>query len=72
MLKRFLEDFAVGQVYKTGRVRVEKDEIFAFARQFGPQTLSCRRGRRAGIAVSRPGGKRVAYGSNDHAASGRR
>jgi acyl dehydratase len=37
MLKRFLEDFAVGQVYKTGRVRVEKDEIFAFARQFGPQ-----------------------------------
>jgi acyl dehydratase len=37
MLKRFLEDFAVGQVYKTGRVRVEKDEIFAFARQFDPQ-----------------------------------
>jgi acyl dehydratase len=37
MLKRFLEDFAVGQVYKTGRVRVEKDEIFVFARQFDPQ-----------------------------------
>jgi acyl dehydratase len=37
MPSRFLEDFAVGQVFQTGRMRVEKEEIFAFARQFDPQ-----------------------------------
>jgi len=37
MTKRYLEDFVVGQVFKTGRKRVEKDEIFAFAREFDPQ-----------------------------------
>lgn len=35
---RFLEDFAVGQVFKpNGRVRVEKDDIIAFARKYDPQ-----------------------------------
>ena len=37
MINRYLEDFAVGQVFKTGRKRVDKDEIFAFAREFDPQ-----------------------------------
>jgi acyl dehydratase len=37
MTKRYLEDFAVGQVFETGRKRVEKDEIFAFAKEFDPQ-----------------------------------
>ncbi len=37
MTKRYLEDFAVGQVFKTGRKRVDKEEIFAFAREFDPQ-----------------------------------
>jgi acyl dehydratase len=38
MGERFFEDFAVGQVFKpSGRVRVEKDEIVAFARKFDPQ-----------------------------------
>jgi acyl dehydratase len=57
MLKRFLEDFAVGQVYKTGRVRVGKDEIFAFARQFDPQPFhvdedAARRSPFQGLAAS--------------------
>ena len=35
---RYFEDFVVGQVHKSsGRVRVEKDEIIAFAKQFDPQ-----------------------------------
>jgi acyl dehydratase len=33
----YLEDFAAGQVFNTGRHRVDKDEIFAFARQYDPQ-----------------------------------
>ena len=38
MSDRFFEDFAVGQVHKpSGQVRVEKDEIIAFASKFDPQ-----------------------------------
>jgi acyl dehydratase len=37
MTVRFLEDFAVGQVFKSGRKRVEKAEIFAFAKEYDPQ-----------------------------------
>src|SRR5215471_13655994 len=37
MTKRYLEDFAVGQVFKSGRKRVARDEIFAFAREYDPQ-----------------------------------
>ncbi len=38
MPERYFEDFAVGQVFKpTGRVRVSKDDIIAFAQRFDPQ-----------------------------------
>ena len=38
MRERYFEDFAVGDVFKPGgRVRVEKDEIIAFAKKFDPQ-----------------------------------
>jgi acyl dehydratase len=37
MTARYLEDFAVGQVFNTGRVRIDKEQIFSFARQFDPQ-----------------------------------
>ena len=37
MTKRYLEDFAVGQVFKTSRKRVDKDEIFVFAKEYDPQ-----------------------------------
>ena len=38
MSERYFEDFAVGQVFKpSGRVRVAKDEIIAFAKTFDPQ-----------------------------------
>jgi acyl dehydratase len=38
MTERYFEDFAVGQVFKpSGRVRVSKDEIVAFAQTFDPQ-----------------------------------
>jgi acyl dehydratase len=32
-----LEDFAVGQVFASGRLRIDADQIKAFARQFDPQ-----------------------------------
>jgi acyl dehydratase len=38
MAERFLEDFAVGQTFKSPRtLRVDKDEIFAFAGKYDPQ-----------------------------------
>jgi acyl dehydratase len=38
MSERFFEDFAVGQIFaSTRRLRVGKDEIIAFAKQFDPQ-----------------------------------
>jgi acyl dehydratase len=37
MTIRYLEDYAVGQTFESGRVRVEKDRITAFAAEFDPQ-----------------------------------
>lgn len=37
MTKQYLEDYAVGQVYRSGRLRVDRDQIIAFAAQFDPQ-----------------------------------
>lgn len=33
----YFEDFSVGQVFNTGRLKVDADQIKAFARQFDPQ-----------------------------------
>jgi acyl dehydratase len=37
MTKQYLEDFAAGQIYQTGRIRLDKEHIVAFATQFDPQ-----------------------------------
>jgi acyl dehydratase len=37
MTVRYLEDLSPGQIFNTGHKRVDKEEIFAFARQFDPQ-----------------------------------
>jgi acyl dehydratase len=37
MTERYLEDFAVGQVFNTGRLRVDKEQIIAFAKEYDPQ-----------------------------------
>jgi acyl dehydratase len=34
---RYLDDFAVGQTFGSGRVRIDKERIFAFAAEFDPQ-----------------------------------
>jgi acyl dehydratase len=33
----YLEDFAVGQTFGSGRLRVDKEQIKAFAADFDPQ-----------------------------------
>jgi acyl dehydratase len=37
MTKRFLEDFAVGQTFGSGRLRLDKEGIKKFANEFDPQ-----------------------------------
>ncbi len=37
MTQQYLEDYAVGQVYLSGRKRVGKEEMIAFAKEFDPQ-----------------------------------
>ena len=38
MTAQYLEDFAMGQMYRSGRLRVDKDQIITFAAQFDPQS----------------------------------
>lgn len=37
MSERYLEDYAVGQTLGSGRIRVDKEHIMAFAAEFDPQ-----------------------------------
>ena len=37
MSEKYLEDFAVGQTYGSGRLTIDKDRIKAFAAEFDPQ-----------------------------------
>ncbi len=37
MTQRYLEDFAVGQTFGSGRIRVDKERIKSFAAEFDPQ-----------------------------------
>ena len=37
MTGRYLEDFAVGQTFASGRLRVDRDRLKAFAAEFDPQ-----------------------------------
>jgi acyl dehydratase len=35
--RQYFEDFAIGQVFNSGRLRVDKEAIVAFAKEFDPQ-----------------------------------
>jgi acyl dehydratase len=37
MAARYLEDFAVGQTFGSGRMRIDKERIMTFAAEFDPQ-----------------------------------
>src|SRR5213594_1008027 len=39
MIGRFLEDFAVGQTFRSGRLRIHKERIKAFGAEFDPQAF---------------------------------
>jgi len=37
VIVQYFEDYAVGQIYRSGRHRIDKEQIIAFAKQFDPQ-----------------------------------
>src|SRR5689334_4151811 len=37
MTERYLEDFAVGQTFGSGRLRIDREQITTFAAEFDPQ-----------------------------------
>ena len=37
MTERYLEDFAVGQIFRSGRLRIDQERIKTFAAEFDPQ-----------------------------------
>ena len=45
--KQYLEDYTAGQVFRSASLRIDKDEIIAFAGQFPSATLPPRRRGRA-------------------------
>jgi acyl dehydratase len=55
--ERYLEDFAVGQTFGSGRLRIEEERIVAFAAEFDPQPFhldeaAARRSIFGGLAAS--------------------
>src|SRR6202166_5360798 len=54
---RYLEDFAVGQTFGSGRLRIDKERVLAFAAEFDPQPFhldeaAARRSIFGGLAAS--------------------
>ena len=37
MTQRYLEDFAVGQTFRSGRLQIDEERIKTFAAEFDPQ-----------------------------------
>jgi acyl dehydratase len=57
MSERYLEDFAVGQTFGSGRLRIDKERVLAFAAEFDPQPFhldeaAARRSIFGGLAAS--------------------
>jgi acyl dehydratase len=59
MSERYLEDYAVGQTFESGRLRVDAAAIHAFAAAYDPQPFHLDKAR-ARDTVHRTGGERLA------------
>ena len=60
--ERYLEDFAVGQTFGSGRLRIDKERTLAFAAEFEPLAVSPPKIERRAAASSRVEGLRIEFG----------
>ena len=71
MTKQYLDDFAAGQVYRCNRLRVDKEQILAFAAQFDPQPYHLDEEAARKSVFKKACGKWMAHSRYDHASFGR-
>ena len=71
MTGRYLEDFAVGQIFRSGPLAGPRGAHQDLCRRVRPPAVPSRRARRAGHDLRRPGRQRLAHRRDDHAAAGR-
>jgi acyl dehydratase len=53
---RYLEDFAVGQTFRSGRLQIDKERIKTFGAEFDPQPFHLDGGRSARHNIRWAGG----------------
>ena len=71
MTKRYLEDFAVGQTFGSRSLRIDKEQIKAFAAEFDPQPFHLDEEVSRGTIFRGLAGERLPHGCADDAAAGR-
>ena len=64
-MARYLEDYAPGQTFGSGRLRVDKERVKAFAAEFDPQPFHLDRGGGDQHHLRRARSQRLAHGRND-------
>ena len=67
MTDRYLEDFAVGQTFGSGRLRISTEEIKAFAVKFDPQPFHLDEEAARDTIFRGLAAKRLAYGGSHYA-----
>jgi acyl dehydratase len=71
MTGRYLEDFAIGQIFRSGRLKVDKERIKTFAAEFDPQPFHLDEDAARDTMFRRAGRQRLAHRRAHHAAAGR-
>ncbi len=68
MTGRYPEEFAAGQKFASGPLKVDRERIKSFAAEFGPRPSPQRRGRRR-VSFQGLGRQRLAYCGDDQASA---
>ena len=69
MTERYLEDFAIGQAFGSGKIRIDKERAKAFAAEFDPQPFHLG-GDGAQHDLPWAGRERLAHRRRDNAPAG--
>ena len=70
MTERYLEDFAIGQAFGSGKIRIDKERAKAFAAEFDPQPFHLDEEAARSYDLSWAGRERLAHRRGDDAPAG--
>ena len=71
MTARYLEDFAVGQTFSSGRLRIDAEQLTTCAAAFDPQPCHLDEAAARDTVFRGLAGQRLAHRRGHHAAPGR-